>query len=69
MHDWFAQPIAAGRMAAAHERATAHRLRVSRGQDLASRVATPLVSTDGRGSTRLQRRRATAAAAVAPACC
>lgn len=67
MHEWFAQPIATERMAAARERATARRLRVARGHDLASRIATPLVATDSTGSTRLQRRRATAAAAVA--CC
>ena len=39
MHEWFAQPIATGRMAAANDRATVHRLRVVEGRDVASRIA------------------------------
>lgn len=68
MHEWFAQPIAAGRMTAAHKRATAHRLRIVRGRDLTSLLAAPFAAQDDSGSTRLRRRRATAAAAVGPAC-
>lgn len=68
MHEWFAQPIAAERMAAARNRATVHRLRVVGGDDLVSRLAAPFVALTDGGSTRLQRRRATAAAVVGPAC-
>lgn len=64
MHDWFARPIAAGRMADARQRATAHNLRVAEGRDLTSRLATPLAAMADGGSNRLRRRRATAAAAV-----
>lgn len=69
MHEWFAQPVADGRMAAARDRATAHRLRVIGGRDLASRLVTPVAAITERGSARLRRRRATAAAVVTrPAC-
>ncbi len=67
MHEWFAQPIAAGRIAAARQRATAHRLRVVEGRDLTSRLTGSLSTAADHGEARLRRRRTAAAAAVAPA--
>lgn len=67
MHEWFAQPIAEGRMAADQHRATLHRVRVAQGRDLASRMTTALIDAADRGATRLRRRRAIAAVAVGPA--
>ncbi len=67
MHTWFAQPIAAGRMAADQQRATLHRVRVAQGRDLSSRMTTALVAAADDAAARLQQRRATAQAVLGPA--
>lgn len=67
MHQWFAQPIAEGRMAADQRRAALHRVRVAQGRDLASRMTSALVALADRRATVARRRRATAAAVVRPA--
>lgn len=69
MHEWFATPLAAGRMENMQQRATAHRLRVARGRDLTARLSGPLLSAADRGAARLDRRRNSAAGVVGPACC
>jgi hypothetical protein len=66
MHTWFAQPIAAGRMAADQQRALQRRVRVAQGRDVASRTLTAFIAAADRGATRLRRRRATAAAVLSP---
>lgn len=66
MHEWFATPLAAGRMDDMQQRATAHRLRVVRGHDLTARLSGPLFSAADRGAARLERRRDVAATVVGP---
>ena len=68
MHEWFAESIAAGRMADARRRAVVQRLRVLDGRDLGSRATAALLSLADRGAARVRRRR-TAAVAGVPACC
>ena len=67
MHEYFAQSIAAGRMAADRQRATRHRVRVARGRDLSSRATTALVATARRSARRRRHRRAAAVAVLGPA--
>ena len=62
MHEWFAQSIAEGRMAADERRATLHRVRVAQGRDLASRMTAALVRAADRSAARRRRRRRRAAA-------
>lgn len=67
MHQWFAQTIAEERMAADQQRATAHRVLVAQGRDLASRGTAALLAAAERSAARTRRRRTLATAVLGPA--